>query len=154
MKANTIRLPSFSARSVESANILSGVEDHCLQLAEGIHRQLARISHGFKRIGAPNQRKLFCENDFLVIRGEPRCRQSAPRICLDLKPSRSTARLSEPSAHRRAPQSHDPLREFALALQQLLPALEKPAGTPGKNCTAKRKQIDGRSKMSKRHCAG
>jgi len=36
----------------------------------------------------------------------------------------------------------------------LLPALEKPAGTPGKNCTAKRKQIDGRSKMSKRHCAG
>ena len=32
-------------------------------------RELARISHGFKRIGAPNQRKLFCENDFLVIRG-------------------------------------------------------------------------------------
>src|SRR6266436_2067316 len=49
---------------------------------------LARISHGFKRIGAPNQRKLFCENDFLVIRGEPRCRQSVPRICLDLKPSK------------------------------------------------------------------
>ncbi len=50
---------------------------------------LARISHGFKRIGAPNQRKLFCENDFLVIRGEPRCRQSVPRIFLDLKPSKA-----------------------------------------------------------------
>src|SRR5207237_9284259 len=52
------------------------------------NKKLARISHGFKRIGAPNQRKLFCENDFLVIRGEPRCRQSVPRICLDLKPSK------------------------------------------------------------------
>src|SRR5260370_41816227 len=50
---------------------------------------LARISHGFKRIGAPNQRKLFCENDLLVIRGEPRCRQSVPRIFLDLKPSKA-----------------------------------------------------------------
>ena len=47
---------------------------------------LARISHRFKRIGAPNQRKLFCENDFVMIRGEPRCRQSVSRICLDLKP--------------------------------------------------------------------
>src|SRR5882672_2395006 len=35
-------------------------------------QQLARISHRVKRIGAPNQRKLFCENDFLMIRGEPR----------------------------------------------------------------------------------
>ena len=47
---------------------------------------LTRISHRIKRIGAPNQRKLFCENDFLMIRGEPRCRQSVSRICLDLKP--------------------------------------------------------------------
>jgi hypothetical protein len=50
---------------------------------------LARISHGIERIGAPNQRKLFCENDFLVIREEPRCRQSVPRIFLDLKPSKA-----------------------------------------------------------------
>src|SRR5216683_2945090 len=50
---------------------------------------LARISHGFKRIGAPNQRKLFCENDFVMIRGEPRCRQSVSRIFLDLKPSKA-----------------------------------------------------------------
>jgi sugar/nucleoside kinase (ribokinase family) len=49
---------------------------------------LARISHRDKRIGAPNQRKLFCENDFLMIRGEPRCRQSVSRIFLDLKPSK------------------------------------------------------------------
>ena len=47
---------------------------------------LTRISHRIKRIGAPNQRKLFCENDCLMIRGEPRCRQSVSRICLDLKP--------------------------------------------------------------------
>ena len=58
------------------------------RLARCLAKRLARISHGFKRIGAPNQRKLFCENDFLVIRGEPRCRQSVPRICLDLKPSK------------------------------------------------------------------
>src|ERR1039457_2860253 len=51
---------------------------------------LARISHRVKRIGAPNQRKLFCENDFLMIRGEPRCRQSVSRIFLDLKPSKAT----------------------------------------------------------------
>jgi hypothetical protein len=50
---------------------------------------LARISHRVKRIGAPNQRKLFCENDFLMIRGEPRCRQSVSRIFLDLKPSKA-----------------------------------------------------------------
>ena len=46
---------------------------------------LARISHGFKRIGAPNQRKLFCENDFLVIRGEPRCRRSVTRIIFGIE---------------------------------------------------------------------
>src|SRR5260370_20254641 len=50
---------------------------------------LARISHRVKRIGAPNQRKLFCENDFLMIRGAPRCRQSVSRIFLDLKPSKA-----------------------------------------------------------------
>ena len=50
---------------------------------------LARISQRVKRIGAPNQRKLFCENDFLMIRGEPRCKQSVSRIFLDLKPSKA-----------------------------------------------------------------
>jgi len=57
-----------------------------LRAACGLEAVLARISHRIKRIGAPNQRKLFCENDFLMIRGEPRCRQSVSRICLDLKP--------------------------------------------------------------------
>jgi len=28
---------------------------------------LARISHRVRRIGAPNQRKLFCDNDFALI---------------------------------------------------------------------------------------
>jgi glutathione S-transferase len=57
--------------------------------ASGRARWLTRISHRVRRIGAPNQRKLFCENDFLMIRGEPRCRQSVSWICLDLKPSKA-----------------------------------------------------------------
>src|ERR1700751_2839220 len=41
-----------------------------------VGEQLTRISHSIKRIGAPNQRKLFCEKNFRRIRGAPRCRQS------------------------------------------------------------------------------
>jgi two-component system NtrC family sensor kinase len=66
-------------------------------------QRLARISHRVKRIGAPNQRKLFCENDFLMIRGEPRCRQSVSRIFLDLKPSKAARwwrRLMVVRSHR------------------------------------------------------
>jgi hypothetical protein len=37
---------------------------------------LARISHSIGCIGATNQRKLLCHNDFQEIRGQPRCRQS------------------------------------------------------------------------------
>ena len=33
--------------------------------------ELARISHTKKCIGAPNQRKFFCEKDFPEIRGRP-----------------------------------------------------------------------------------
>src|SRR5258708_33612133 len=64
---------------------------------------LARISHRIKRIEAPNQRKLFCENDFLMIRGEPRCGQSVTRIFLDLKPSKAarwSRRLTVARSHR------------------------------------------------------
>ena len=32
---------------------------------------LARISHTKKCIGAPNQRKFFCDKDFPQIRGRP-----------------------------------------------------------------------------------
>src|SRR5216117_4443025 len=39
-------------------------------------RALTRISHTTKRIGAPNQRKWLCSNNFRAIRGAPRCRQS------------------------------------------------------------------------------
>ncbi len=34
-------------------------------------RPLARISHTNRRIGAPNQRKLLCCNDFTQLRGAP-----------------------------------------------------------------------------------
>jgi len=34
-------------------------------------RILARISHSKKCIGAPNQRKFFCDKDFPQIRGRP-----------------------------------------------------------------------------------
>src|SRR5882724_11740924 len=46
---------------------------------------LARISHGVRRIGAPNQRKFFCEKDFAMIRGAPRCRQSVAQSGLILE---------------------------------------------------------------------
>ena len=45
---------------------------------------LARISHTTECIGAANQRKSLCCNDFSLIRGAPRCRQSVAQICLDL----------------------------------------------------------------------
>jgi transposase InsO family protein len=52
---------------------LSGINRvHRLYREEG----LAWISQTPKRIGAPNQRKFFCEKDFAMIRGAPRCRQS------------------------------------------------------------------------------
>jgi ABC-type uncharacterized transport system permease subunit len=47
---------------------------------------LARISHTNRRIGAPNQRKVLCRNDFTQIRGAPRCRQSVARNHLILEP--------------------------------------------------------------------
>jgi probable addiction module antidote protein len=46
---------------------------------------LTRISHTVRRIGAPNQRKFFCEKDFAMIRGAPRCRQSVAQSSLILE---------------------------------------------------------------------
>jgi hypothetical protein len=37
----------------------------------GDFRALTRISHTKQRIGAPNQRKLFCENDFARFEERP-----------------------------------------------------------------------------------
>jgi putative transposase len=45
---------------------------------------LARISHTTECIGAANHRKPLCSNNLSMIRGAPRCRQSVPRISLDL----------------------------------------------------------------------
>jgi hypothetical protein len=51
---------------------------------DGVSRYaLARISHKKQRIGVPNQRKLFCDNDFFLTRGPPRCRQSVTQSSLD-----------------------------------------------------------------------
>jgi hypothetical protein len=47
--------------------------------------RLTRISHTVRRIGAPNQRKFFCEKDFAMIRGAPRCRQSVAQNDLILE---------------------------------------------------------------------
>src|SRR5882724_12630532 len=57
--------PSEGERSINGSGALRGE-------VANVYLELARISHRVKRIGAPNQRKLFCENDFLMIRGEPR----------------------------------------------------------------------------------
>ncbi|MFZ0791201.1 MAG: hypothetical protein WAM94_16430, partial [Chromatiaceae bacterium] len=51
-----------------------------------VRQHLARISHANERIGAPNQRELLCCNDFALIRGEPRCRQSVAQKDLILEP--------------------------------------------------------------------
>jgi len=40
-------------------------------LAQVLAQVLARISHTKKCIGAPNQRKFFCDKDFPQIRGRP-----------------------------------------------------------------------------------
>src|SRR5713226_3210048 len=56
-----------------------------LQTRVGIATGLARISHSVRRIGTPNQRKFFCEKDFAMIRGAPRCRQSVAQNSLILE---------------------------------------------------------------------
>src|SRR6202171_3935060 len=60
-------------------------EARLVALFAGLFRPLARISHRDKRIGAENQRKLFCENDFSMIRRRPRCRQSVAQNGLILE---------------------------------------------------------------------
>src|SRR5712672_1405681 len=92
----TLSLPSIVGRS----GVVRIFEP---EMSAEEQQALARISHRIKRIGAPNQRKLFCENDFLMIRGEPRCRQSVSRIFLDLKPSKAARwwrRLMVVRSHR------------------------------------------------------
>src|SRR5215813_6233446 len=71
----------------------SGNSSHCytvcdlveLRERQGHAQRLVRMSHTTKRIGAPNQRKWLCGNDFRAIRGAPRCRQSVAQICSDLQ---------------------------------------------------------------------
>jgi hypothetical protein len=46
---------------------------------------LARISHSVEAHRGANQRKFFCEKDFAMIRGTPRCRQSVAQNGLILE---------------------------------------------------------------------
>ena len=46
---------------------------------------LARISHAIERIGASNQRKLLCRNDFCNDSRKPRCRRSVAQNSLILE---------------------------------------------------------------------
>jgi hypothetical protein len=46
---------------------------------------LTRISHGVEAHRGANQRKFFCEKDFAMIRGTPRCRQSVAQSGLILE---------------------------------------------------------------------
>jgi hypothetical protein len=48
-------------------------------------RALARISHGVEAHRGANQRKFFCEKDFAMIQGMPRCRQSVAQSSLILE---------------------------------------------------------------------
>jgi len=49
------------------------------------HAALARISHRVEAHRGANQRKFFCEKDFAMIRGTPRCRQSVAQSGLILE---------------------------------------------------------------------
>ena len=49
--------------------------------------ELARISHRVEAHRGANQRKFFCEKDFAMIRGKPRCRQSVAQSSLRSCPS-------------------------------------------------------------------
>src|SRR5439155_17384390 len=46
---------------------------------------LARISHSVEAHRGENQRKLLCSNDFCLIQGAPRCRQSVAQNDLILE---------------------------------------------------------------------
>jgi len=46
---------------------------------------LARISHSVEAHRGANQRKFFCEKDFAMIQGMPRCRQSVAQSGLILE---------------------------------------------------------------------
>jgi predicted DNA-binding transcriptional regulator AlpA len=46
---------------------------------------LARISHSVEAHRGANQRKFFCEKDFGMIQGTPRCRQSVAQNSLILE---------------------------------------------------------------------
>src|SRR5450755_5175966 len=70
----------YGATKKKSARLSSQLE-----AVLGAIEVLARISHKDKRIGAENQRKLFCENDFSMIRRRPRCRQSVAQNGLILE---------------------------------------------------------------------
>jgi hypothetical protein len=74
------RKPYFDALDAADLALRDGRVD-----VSKMEELLARISHRNKRIEAPNQRKLFCENHFSMIRGEPRCRQSVAQNGLILE---------------------------------------------------------------------
>jgi hypothetical protein len=50
-----------------------------------VESQLARISHSVEAHRGANQRKFFCEKDFAMIQGAPRCRQSVAQSGLILE---------------------------------------------------------------------
>jgi hydroxymethylglutaryl-CoA lyase len=52
---------------------------------EDVVYMLARISHAVEAHRGANQRKLLCSNDFSLIHGAPRCRQSVAQNGLILE---------------------------------------------------------------------
>jgi len=50
-----------------------------------VRKGLARISHSVEAHRGANQRKFFCEKDFAMIQGMPRCRQSVAQSSLILE---------------------------------------------------------------------
>jgi hypothetical protein len=61
----------FTHNAPDGFLVHSFAGDDPLDCRDYVRERLARISHAKECIGAPNQRKFFCEKDFPEIRGRP-----------------------------------------------------------------------------------
>jgi len=69
-----------------AANYLAFVQLASIRLwLNAVNDALARISHSVEAHRGANQREFFCEKDFAMIQGMPRCRQSVAQNDLILE---------------------------------------------------------------------
>jgi hypothetical protein len=74
-----------AAKGKVKPDIFKRLVAHYRVLASDLASDLARISHSVEAHRGANQRKFFCEKDFAMIQGMPRCRQSVTQSSLILE---------------------------------------------------------------------